>query len=90
MDERLRKISFRANHRGLKELDLILGGFARAHLSKLTSEELDQFEQLLNIPDPQVLAWIMGTEDIPTDRTGTIISRIKHFSLSPQDYVSPG
>ena len=89
MDERLRKISFRASHRGLKELDLILGGFARAHLSKLTSEELDQFEQLLNIPDPQVLAWIMGTEDIPKDRTGAIISRIKHFSLSPQDYASP-
>lgn len=88
MNERLRKISFRASHRGLKELDLILGGFARAHLPELTGEELDQFEQLLNTPDPQVLAWIMGTEDLPADQTGKLIARIKHFSLSPEDYTS--
>lgn len=89
MNERLRKLSFRASHRGLKELDLILGRFAEAHLADMNEAELDQFEQLLDTPDPQVLAWVMGTESLPEDQTGTVITRIKQFRLTPADYASP-
>jgi antitoxin CptB len=89
MNERLRKIAFRANHRGMKELDLILGRFADAHLAELSGEELEQFEGILQVPDPQVYAWIMGTETVPVDHDCTVLSRLRQFRILPADYTQP-
>ncbi len=90
MNERLRKLAFRANHRGMKELDLIIGRFADAHLSELTSEELDQFERILEVPDPQMYAWIMGTEDVPAEQDNALFARIRQIRLIPADYSQSG
>ena len=54
---RRRRIRVRAWRRGMREMDLILGGFADARLDKLTEEELTQFEALLDAPDNDALAW---------------------------------
>lgn len=89
MNERLKKLVFRANHRGLKELDVILGQFAQAHLTELTPEEVGQFERILETPDPQVYAWLMGTEDVPADQDSPVLAKLKAFSLTPIDYTKP-
>src|SRR5258706_15043858 len=57
---RRKKALFRAQRRGFKELDLIFGAFADAHLMTLEGPELDRFEALLSVPDPQMFDWVMG------------------------------
>lgn len=59
--ERKAKIHWRCR-RGMLELDLILGRFVQRHLETLTAQQLDIFEHLLNTPDPDLYAWLMGYE----------------------------
>src|SRR5437899_12200847 len=67
LDERRRRILFRAWRRGLREMDLVMGRFADAHLTAMNESELSEFERLLDVPDPQALAWITGEEAPPAE-----------------------
>ena len=51
LDERRRRLLFRAWHRGMREMDLILGRFADANIDRLADRELDEFECLMDLPD---------------------------------------
>ena len=62
LDERRRRILFRAWRRGTREMDLVMGRFADAHLPTMSESELAAFELLLDVSDPQALAWIIGGE----------------------------
>ena len=52
-----RRIRVRAWRRGMREMDLILGGFADAHIEALDAAELMAFEALLDAPDDEAFAW---------------------------------
>lgn len=65
MDDRRKRILFRANHRGMKEADVMLGGFAHAHLTELTDEQVDRFEALLEELDVDIMDWVMGKKPVP-------------------------
>ena len=67
MDDRRKKLRFRAWRRGFREIDLILGGFADQRLSDLTPDGLADFERLLDAPDQAVYAWINGQERPPAE-----------------------
>jgi len=66
LDERRRRILFRARRRGLREMDLALGAFTDAHLPGLTEAELDEVEAWLDLPDPEILSWLTRGTAIPT------------------------
>lgn len=53
--------------RGMLELDLILLPFVNDNLDQLTEEQFAAFELLLSNSDPELYAWLMGTEH-PADR----------------------
>jgi antitoxin CptB len=65
LDARRRRVLFRAWRRGLREMDLVMGGFADAHLPAMNEAELDEFERLLDAPDPELLGWITGEAPVP-------------------------
>ena len=65
MDDRRKKLRFRAWRRGFREIDLILGGFADAHLAGLDDLGLTHFEALLDAPDQDVYAWLVGQAPTP-------------------------
>ncbi len=65
LDLRRRKLLFRAWHRGLREVDLILGRFADSNIEQLTDAELSEFEGLMDIPDGELLVWLTGEADVP-------------------------
>ena len=67
LDERRRRILFRAWRRGVREMDLVLGRFADAHLPTMSEAELAEFERLLDAPDTLALAWITGVEAPPPE-----------------------
>lgn len=65
LDARRRRLLFRAWHRGMREVDLITGRFADAYIVSLSEAEVDDFELLMDVPEPDLLAWVMGTAEAP-------------------------
>ena len=80
-DPRLNKLRFRAWRRGFREADLILGGFADAHLADLSPAEVDAFEALLDQEDSDLYAWVMGQEAAPAEFQGDVLEAIRAFHL---------
>jgi antitoxin CptB len=77
---KIKRAVYRANHRGTKELDILLGRFAEAELPRMSEAELDAFEELLALPDPQIDAWIKGAK--PPAVVARLVSRIRqHHGL---------
>ena len=66
MDERRKRLLYRATHRGTREADRLVGGFAQAHVETLDSTALDQLESLLNENDVDLVRWIGGRGE-PSD-----------------------
>lgn len=65
LEIRRRRLRYRAWHRGTKEMDLVLGGFADARLAACDSAFLDRLERLMNEEDTDLLAWITGQSPVP-------------------------
>lgn len=77
LDERRRRILFRAWRRGIREMDLVMGSFADAYLPTMNEDELAEFERLLDVPDPQALRWIIGGEDPPREFLTPLFARLR-------------
>ncbi len=76
LEPRRAKLLFRSWHRGMREMDLILGRFADAEIGTLTGIELDQYERLLDISDTDLLPWITGQRPIPDDLGLPILQKV--------------
>ena len=76
LDPRRRKLLFRSWHRGIREMDLILGSFADAEIAILTDAELDQYEDLLELQDADLLSWVTGDSRVPVGQDTTLLARI--------------
>jgi antitoxin CptB len=81
MDDRRKKLRFRAWRRGFREIDLILGGFADAQLADLDEIGLAAFEALLEAPDQDVYEWITGQTPAPAAYDTPTLARIRAFRL---------
>ena len=87
-DTRLKRLKFRAWHRGFREADLILGPFADTHAANLSAEQLDAFEALLEQPDQDLYEWIVERAPTPPEHDGEIMRMIKQFRF--EAYESRG
>ncbi len=76
LDPRRRRLLFRSWHRGIREMDLILGGFADAEIATLTDAEMDQYEGLLELQDADLLSWATGERPIPPAYQSGLFARI--------------
>lgn len=81
MSNLIKKLLYRSNHRGTKEMDLLIGGFANENLNKLNSDELKEFELLLNFTDKELSSWLVDNKkNIDLDNF-SISKKIKEFKL---------
>jgi antitoxin CptB len=79
IDPRRKRLLWRATHRGIKEMDLILGGFAVRHVALLSDAELAELEEIIELPDQQLLSWATRQETVPAERATPFLLRIlKH------------
>ncbi|NWG52249.1 MAG: succinate dehydrogenase assembly factor 2 [Hydrogenophilaceae bacterium] len=85
LDDRRKKLHFRAWRRGFREIDLILGRFADAHLAGLDEAALDEFEALLGVPDQIAYAWILGQEAPAAAHDTATLARIRRFHQIEND-----
>jgi antitoxin CptB len=79
LDVRRRKLLFRAWHRGTREMDLIMGRFADAHVAHFSEHELEEFERLTELPDPDLLAFVIGDGDLLPDHDSAMLRRFWAF-----------
>lgn len=82
MDDRRKMLRFRAWRRGFREIDLILGRFADAELADLDAAGLAAFEALLEAPDQEVYAWIVGAAAVPPEHDTPTLAAIRSFSTA--------
>ena len=79
LDARRRRLLFRSWHRGIREMDLVLGRFADAQIAALSDADLEEYERLLEIPDQQMLAWVIGAEQPPAVVDTPLFRRLRAF-----------
>ena len=79
LEERRRRLLFRAWRRGVREMDLIVGRFADACIDTFDTTELDQFEHLIEVPNAQLYAWIVGNEAVPSQHDTPVLRRLMAF-----------
>jgi len=77
LDARRRRMLFRAWRRGMREMDLVMGRFADANLPAMSEAELDEFERLLDAPDPELLGWITGETPVPAAFDTPLLARLR-------------
>jgi len=77
---RLKRLKMRSMRRGIKEMDIILTRFAEARLERLSPQELDRFEALLEENDQDLYQWVTGQSAAPqaldplVDQIATLVS----------------
>ena len=76
---RRKKLLWRASHRGIKEMDILMGGFARTRLNAMAEADLDAFEALIELPDQQMLSWITGEADVPESIINPLLPELLKF-----------
>jgi antitoxin CptB len=81
-DTDLKRLHWRAHHRGTREADMLIGGFFDAHHASWGAEERALFSDLLNEQDVDIMAWAIGTAHPPARFEGPMMEALRRL-----DYV---
>jgi antitoxin CptB len=81
-DSYLRKLHFRAHHRGTREADAIVGGFFDHGHADWSAADFAWFERLIEEQDVDIIGWALGTIAVPADFAGPMMERLVRL-----DYV---
>ena len=75
--DRLKRLRFRAWHRGTREADMLIGGFVDRYGASFDDEEASWFAALLEEQDVDIMAWAIGTAEPPERYGGEMMRRLK-------------
>ena len=73
------KIIYRANYRGTKEMDKLLGSFTKKHIDLLTDDELPLLCDLLNLDDENLYKLNQGLQLTIENQNNKITELFKNF-----------
>src|SRR4051794_29225215 len=85
LDDRRKRLLFRCWHRGIREMDLILGRFADAGIADLSDGDMAELERLLEVPDPDLYAALTGDMPLGPEYASALFDRIKAFRAVDDD-----
>lgn len=83
LDERRKRLGFRAGHRGVKEADILIGSFVARHALDWSAAEIAWFERLLEESDRDILAWVTGAEPCPEVWRTPIMAAMQKLDYLP-------
>ena len=78
----LKRLHWRAHHRGTREADMLIGGFFDAHHSSWSADERALFAAMLDEQDADIMAWAFGTAEAPEHYAGPMIEAMRRL-----DYI---
>jgi antitoxin CptB len=79
LDPRRRRLLFRAWRRGVRETDLIVGRFADAYIEALDETGLNDFERLMEAPNAELYAWVIGAANVPAAYDTAVLASLRTF-----------
>ena len=82
-DAELKRLSWRAHHRGTFEADLLVGGFFDAHHASWDNATRSLFGDLLDEQDVDILAWASGTAEAPERYQGPMLEALQKLDYIP-------
>ena len=82
-ETRLKRLRFRAWHRGTKEADLLIGGFTDRYAAGWGEAEIAWFEALLDEDDVDIMAWAIGTCAPPARYEGPLMMAMRRLDYIP-------
>ncbi len=74
-----KRLIYRSWHRGTREVDLLLGGFADAHIPHFTAQQLEVYDEFLGNNDPDIFNWITGQEPMPETEDKEMVQLMMTF-----------
>jgi antitoxin CptB len=72
LDPRRKRLLWRASHRGIREMDIVLGRFAESRIATMGEADLRELEAIIDIPDQDLFAWLTGGSAPDAARTKTL------------------
>ena len=84
LEIRRKRLRFRSWHRGTKEMDLLLGSFADRHLEAMSADQLERYEALLELPDPQIYLWLLDRAEPPPDFDHDLMTLLRNFKFKSE------
>jgi antitoxin CptB len=82
-DDELKRLHWRAHHRGTREADMMIGGFFDRHSSSWSADERTQFAELLDEQDVDIMAWAIGTQPFPERYRGELMQAMQQLDYLP-------
>ena len=81
-EDRLKRLRFRAWHRGTREADFMIGGFFDRYQAEWQEADMAWFEALLHEEDVDIMAWAIGTLPVPERYAGPLMQQMQKL-----DYI---
>ena len=75
-----KKILYRSEYRGIKEMELLLNSFVKKHINDFSIVELKQLDDLLNFDDDSLFKWYLNKEGeikIPNNKVSKLLRKFK-------------
>lgn len=82
MEKRRKQIVYRSNHRGIKEMDIILGGYADTYVASMDEKTLDEFEAIMSHQDRDLLTWFTQEVPVPKEIDTPLFKAILNHTLT--------
>lgn len=82
LEIRRKRLIHRSVYTGMKETDILLGAFARAHVPDFTADQLGEYETLLGAGDPNILDWALGRSAPPAAYDGPVMKLLQNFKIA--------
>jgi len=82
-DPDLKRLRWRAHHRGTKEADILIGSFFDTHVGSWTEAERSVFAAMLDEQDVDILYWATGTAEAPERYRGTVLQELQKLDYIP-------
>ena len=82
-DSEMKRLHWRAHHRGTREADMLVGGFFDAHHESWCAADRALFASLLEEQDVDIIAWASGTAEAPERFQGPMLEALKKLDYIP-------
>ncbi len=82
LEVRRKRLKFRSSYRGMKELDLLISAFAQTYLDDFDSDALRQYEAILDVPDSDLLDWVVKKAPIPAVMDTDVMKKFMSFKYT--------
>lgn len=85
IENKRKQLSFRSWHRGTREMDLIMGSFADKHIDHFTKEEVKLYDEVLQMPDPDLYDWVSGRVQPPSNVMNSVLEKFINHDFSAKE-----